>query len=139
MFWSDCYGEAYRAGHGRSPGESDMLAEMVRRPTALIAVLALVLLPGYLLTARKLLDHDCFIMGEVTQRVIKGEQLYGRACWENKPPLALLWYAVPLEIAPGSYTALQLMLFGLVAVEALLASASCSMTSRPGSAPSRGG
>ena len=99
-----------------------MLGQIARKPTILITVLTLVLLPGYLLTARKLTDDDCFVMGEVAQRVLAGERLYEQA-WDNKPPLALLWYAAPLAVAPGSYTALQAMLFGLVAVEALVTSA----------------
>lgn len=78
-----------------------------RNPILLVAALAVLLLPGYLLTAAKLTDHDCFIMGAVAQRVLAGERLY-EGTWDNKPPLALLWAAVPPAIAPGSYTALGL-------------------------------
>ena len=91
-----------------------------RNPILLVAALAVLLLPGYLLTAGKLTDHDCFIMGEVAQRVLAGDRLYEGA-WDNKPPLALFWAAAPLAIAPGSYTALQAAFFVLLAAEALLA------------------
>lgn len=75
--------------------------------------------PLYLASASKIVDHDVFVMGEVAQMVLEGETLYETA-WDNKPPLALMSYALPLSIAPGSYRAVQLSLAALVTLQGVL-------------------
>ena len=54
-------------------------------------------------------DHDVFVMARVARDVLDGKALYGQA-WDNKAPLAILFYAVPAAIAPRSYAAVQLWL-----------------------------
>jgi hypothetical protein len=54
-------------------------------------------------------DHDVFVMARVARDVLDGKALYAEA-WDNKAPLAILFYAVPVSIAPGSYPAIQLWL-----------------------------
>lgn len=62
---------------------------------------------AYYLSSHTLVDHDPLVMGEVARRVLDGEVLY-REAWDNKPPLALLFYAPAQWIAPTSYLAQQL-------------------------------
>ena len=54
-------------------------------------------------------DHDVFVMARVARDVLEGKPLYAQA-WDNKAPLAILFYAIPVAIAPGSYAAIQLWL-----------------------------
>lgn len=51
-------------------------------------------------------DHDVFVMARVARDVLDGKALYAQA-WDNKAPLAILFYALPVAVAPGSYPALQ--------------------------------
>lgn len=73
----------------------------------------------YCLTAYAYLNHDCFVMAEAAQSVLAGKTLYGSACWDNKPPLALLAYALPQLVVPHSYVAMQ----GFLAVWLLIQAA----------------
>lgn len=70
-------------------------------------VVSLVVVVVYCLTASAYLNHDCFVMAEAAQSVLAGKTLYGNACWDNKPPLALLAYALPQLLVPHSYSAMQ--------------------------------
>lgn len=54
-------------------------------------------------------DHDAFVMARVARDVLSGKALYTEA-WDIKAPLALLFYAPPAWVAPGSYLALQVWL-----------------------------
>ena len=91
----------------------------MRSGLLLVLVIAAAASPLYLASASKLVDHDVFVMGEVAQRVLDGETLY-RTAWDNKPPLALLAYALPAGLAPGSYRAVQLGLLAIVTLQAVL-------------------
>jgi len=99
------------------------LAQLVRyRPRPFwiaCGVMALVIVGVYCLTACAYLNHDCFVMAEAAQSVLAGKTLYGTACWDNKPPLALLAYALPQLVLPHSYLAMQ----GFLAVWLLLQAA----------------
>ncbi len=59
--------------------------------------------------AAGLADHDVFVMARVARDVLDGKALYTQA-WDNKAPLAILFYALPAAIGPGSYVAIQLWL-----------------------------
>ncbi|QDV38970.1 hypothetical protein [Tautonia plasticadhaerens] len=85
-------------------------------PVLLVAAAAS---PLYLASASKIVDHDVFVMGEVAQMVLDGGTLYESA-WDNKAPLALLPYALPLGLAPGSYRAVQAGLLAIVTLQAIL-------------------
>jgi hypothetical protein len=71
-------------------------------------------------SAFTLVDPDPFVMGEVARRVLDGETLY-REAWDNKPPLALLFYAPAQFVVPMSYMAHQLFGALWTALQALLA------------------
>ena len=73
---------------------------------------------AYILTSGKIADHDAFVMGEVAQRLAAGKLLYLEA-WDNKPPLALLFYYPSQALAPGSYLAQQVFTFLWTAAQAL--------------------
>lgn len=66
-----------------------------------------------------LADHDVFVMARVARDVLEGKALYADA-WDNKAPLAILFYAVPVAIAPGSYVAIQLWLGVWLLVQAAI-------------------
>lgn len=82
-------------------------------------LLSLAIVGVYCLTAFAYLNHDCFVMAEAAQSVLAGKTLYGSACWDNKPPLALLAYALPQLVVPHSYVAMQ----GFLAVWLLMQAA----------------
>lgn len=82
-------------------------------------LVSLVIIGIYCLTASAYLNHDCFVMAEAAQSVLAGKTLYGSACWDNKPPLALLAYALPQLVVPHSYLAMQ----GFLAVWLLMQAA----------------
>lgn len=82
-------------------------ATLERIVKLLLGAALLVEVGGYWISARTLVDHDALVMGEVARRVVEGEQLYSEA-WDNKPPLALLFYAPAQALAPGSYLGQQM-------------------------------
>ncbi len=69
-----------------------------------------VALVAYLLSSGKIADHDPFVMGEVAQHLIEGKTLYLET-WDNKPPLAILFYYPSQAIAPQSYLWQQVFTF----------------------------
>lgn len=77
-----------------------------RVASAALPSAVLLCIAGYLLSAGTLYDHDCLVMGEVARRVAEGQRLYAET-WDNKPPLALLFYLPAQFVAPGSYLAQQ--------------------------------
>lgn len=76
-------------------------------------------LVAYVLGSAKIVDHDAFVMGDVAQRVAGGAALYSEA-WDNKPPLALMFYFPSQWLAPGNYLVQQLFTFLWTAGQALL-------------------
>ena len=77
-------------------------------PRAALWIGAGAVLLAYALSSLSILDDDPFVMGEVAQHVVAGKRLYA-TIWDNKPPLAILIYALPQVLASGSYLGLQLM------------------------------
>ncbi len=77
-----------------------------------------VALIAYVITSGKIADHDPFVMGEVAQRLAEGKSLYLEA-WDNKPPLALLFYYPSQAVAPHSYLGQQVFTFCWTAASAL--------------------
>lgn len=79
---------------------------------AALGVLAVSLIvTSYGVTSLQVYSPDPFTLGICAQQLLGGGALYD-AAWQDKPPLALLAYAVTQLIAPGSYLALQIC-FGL--------------------------
>ena len=79
-----------------------------RIPRAALWLAAGAVLAAYALSSLSILDDDPFVMGEVAQHVVAGKRLY-LGIWDNKPPLAILIYALPQVFASGSYLGIQLM------------------------------
>jgi len=73
------------------------------------AVVFLLIVGAYGITSQQVFNPDPFTLGECAQQLIEGRTLYDDA-WQDKPPLALLAYALPQIFAPGSYLALQVFL-----------------------------
>ncbi len=69
-----------------------------------------VALAAYVVGSGKIVDHDAFVMGDVAQRVAGGAALYSDA-WDNKPPLALMFYFPAQWLAPGNYLVQQIFTF----------------------------
>ena len=82
-----------------------------RLPLFALAACSAVALLTYYFSGFTIVDHDPFVMGEVARRVVEGEALY-REVWDNKPPLAILFYAPAQLLVPMSYVGQQL--FGAV-------------------------
>jgi hypothetical protein len=78
-----------------------------RTVTFLLLAAAVAALLLYAATARAVLDQDPFVMGEVASQLLSGKRLYAEV-WDNKAPLTLFFFAVPLWLAPHSYLAVQL-------------------------------
>ncbi|HTO05949.1 MAG TPA: hypothetical protein VMR86_02745 [Myxococcota bacterium] len=78
-----------------------------RLPRAALWAGAALVLGAWALSSLSVLDDDPFVMGEVAQHVVAGKRLYA-TIWDNKPPLAILIYALPQLVASGSYLGLQL-------------------------------
>jgi hypothetical protein len=64
-------------------------------------------------------DTDPFVYAEAAQGVLDGRRLYGEV-WQDKPPLAILAYAVPQLVARGSYLALEVFLWMVLMAQAVL-------------------
>jgi hypothetical protein len=79
-----------------------------RIPRGALWIGAGAVLAAYALSSLSILDDDPFVMGEVAQHVVAGKRLYA-TIWDNKPPLAILIYALPQVVASGSYLGIQLM------------------------------
>ncbi len=75
---------------------------------------------AFSLTGREVYSEDSFAYAEVAQRMLQGDRLYVDI-WLDKPPFAILFYAVPQLIAPGSSVGLQVWLGVWVLLEGLLA------------------
>lgn len=79
-----------------------------------------VALAAYVIGSGKIVDHDAFVMGDVAQRVAGGAALYSEA-WDNKPPLALMFYFPAQWLAPGNYLVQQVFTFFWTAGFAIVA------------------
>ncbi len=86
--------------------------------TILLGSAFVVALIAYIVTSGKIADHDAFVMGEVAQRLVEGKSLYIEA-WDNKPPLALLFYYPSQVFAPHSYLGQQAFTFLWTAAQSL--------------------
>lgn len=106
-----------RSSRSEASGGRRWLA--VRGPAALWGIAALSLI-AYASSAGTLVDHDCLVMGACARRVLAGEVLYDTV-WDNKPPLALLFYVLPQALAPGSYLAQQVFGWAWTLGQSLLA------------------
>lgn len=87
----------------------DVCREQPRLVLAAALILCLSVIGIYTITAAAYINHDCFVIARVAQSVVSGKPLYS-ACWDNKPPLGILCYAIPQLVLPGSYSALQAFL-----------------------------
>ena len=71
-----------------------------------IALTAIGVLATFAVTSLQIFNPDPCVLGECAFQFVSGGSLYGDV-WQDKPPLAIMAYAIPQLVAPGSYAALQ--------------------------------
>ena len=72
----------------------------------LLPGIAALVLCAYAWTGTALLSGDCFAYAEVAQQLLQGDLMYVDI-WQDKPPVAILFYLVPQWFAAGSAVAIQ--------------------------------
>lgn len=88
-----------------------------RSALAITTALAAVTVAAYTLHSSQIHNPDCFAYAEAAQGVLDGRVLY-RDTWQDKPPLAILFYLLPQLVLRGSYPAMQAALAGLLLIQA---------------------
>jgi hypothetical protein len=73
----------------------------------------------YWRAAFRVTSGDPFIVAQVAREMLSGKRLYLQT-WDNKPPLAFLFYAFPQWLGFRSYTALGMLQGIWIALEGLL-------------------
>jgi hypothetical protein len=69
-------------------------------------------------TSYAIYDGDCFVYSVVARDILAGKKLY-LDTWDNKPPLAYLFYMAAELVRPGSFGVLQALLGVWLALGAL--------------------
>jgi len=73
----------------------------------------------YGLVCRRLTNCDPFVYASLAKDVLGGKKLYLEA-WQDKPPLTILFYALPQLVVPHSYVAIGFFTGICIAIQGLL-------------------
>ncbi len=86
----------------------------------IVAAGAIVIVPAmYAVVCQRPMNCDPFVYGSLAKDVMGGKRLY-LDTWQDKPPLAVLCYALPQLVAPRSYPALGAFCGLVIAAQGLL-------------------
>ena len=94
-----------------------------KRGSHVLTAIGLLLLLGmpflYELTSKEALSADPYVYNQTAKEMLGGKRLY-LDTWQDKPPLAFIFYAVPQIVAPRSYSASMVWFAICLDVQALM-------------------
>ena len=96
-----------------------MLTYCAQRKWASLLFFLLITLLIYSATAFKLYDPNCFVYSVAAQGLLDGKVLY-KTAWQDKPPISILFFALPQIFARGSFLHMQMLLGFWIFIQALL-------------------
>jgi hypothetical protein len=98
---------------------SDSASSRLRLLTCVEVILVATVPIIYWLCSREAISADPYVYGQVAKELLAGKRLYATT-WQDKPPLAFVFYAVPQLFAPRSYAASVIWLSLCLVVQAMM-------------------